>query len=157
MKRGPKRSALVLVPAVEVAAEWAVEAGSATAIAAAGDTPGSDANPAGKLAVWTGRVTRPAAMKFWGGILWLVDQAQHSKNGRKSWLARISSVKRQPSGNSASSISCSSDRTMEFTLPKKIPLPPTWIWTETPPRSARSRKATLRFQPPIAPPTYLPA
>src|SRR5260370_22080690 len=86
-------------------------------------------------------------MKFWAEILWLVDQAQHSKNGRKSWLARISSVKRQPSGNSASSISCSSDRTMEFTLPKKIPLPPTWIWTETPPRSARrSEEHTSELQ-----------
>src|SRR5260370_42582253 len=114
MKSGPKRSALVLVPAVEVAAEWAVEAASATAIAAAGDTPGSDANPAGKLAVWTGRVTRPAAMKFWGGILWLVGQAQHSKKRRKRWRRRRNSGENAPNGKSPNSISCRFDRTVGF-------------------------------------------
>src|SRR5262249_39353779 len=103
MRRGRKR---IGGPVLAAAGADSAVAASAIAQAApvAAGTRDNGGNPAGNRSrLKTGLAASPAGQGHWGGILWLVDQAQRSRSGRRNWLARISSAKKRPRGNSASS------------------------------------------------------
>src|SRR6266849_10421757 len=138
MKRGRRRNE---VPVRGAAADVDSAAGAcAIARAAAAmpvDTRANVANLVGRL----GYLNRPGGglgrNNIRGRIQWLVDQAQLLRNGKKSWLARISSAKKRPRENNASSTNCCMGQTMELTpLMKTIHSAPQFNWRA--PRSIRS-------------------
>src|SRR5215470_7141678 len=103
MRRGRKRIGGPVLAAV--GADSAVAA-SAIAKAAPAVAAGMRDN-GGNLAGNRSRLDRPGGelgrRTTLERNLWLVDQAQRSRSGRRNWLARTSSAKKRPRGNSASS------------------------------------------------------
>src|SRR2546425_3614453 len=103
MKRGRRRNE-VPVRAAAVDADSAAGACAIARAAAAAmpvDTRANVANLVGRLGYLNRPGGEPGRNNLRGRIQWLVDQAQLLRNGKKSWLARISSAKKRPSGNNA--------------------------------------------------------
>src|SRR6266540_3751540 len=97
MRRGRKR---IAGPVLAAAGADSAAAASATAkvaapVAVAG-TPDNAASLAGKGSGLNRPESECRPENNRGRILWLVDQAQHSRSDRKNWLARTSSAKKRP-------------------------------------------------------------
>src|SRR5712692_3475574 len=129
MRRGRKRiGGRVLAAAVadSAAADFAI-AKAGPAVAGMRDNGG---NPAGNHSRLNRPGGEPGRRATLGRILWLVDQAQRSRSGRRNWLARTSSAKKRPRGNSASSTRYCMGPTTEPTSPTRTirsARRPTWI------------------------------
>src|SRR5947208_16506765 len=112
MRRGPRRiggHVLAVAGADSAAAASAIK--KAVVVAGTSDNGG---NPDGNRSGLNRPDSQSGRKDNRGRILWLVDQAQRSRSGRRNWLARTSSAKKRPSGNSASSTRFCTDPTTEL-------------------------------------------
>src|SRR5258707_7634799 len=133
MRRAPKRNGLPVLGAVG-AADSGVAASGTAMVAAPAPAVGTRVSAVSRAGKRNG-LDRPDSpvrpeQSSTGRMLWLVDQAQHSRNGKKSWLARISSAKRRRSANSANNTRFCTDPTTELMFQTKtIRLAQTLTWT----------------------------